>query len=119
MKEKHAMDLEMKYENGIGIIRVKGELDASTAPEFTRFFKDHSRENTMNYVADLQELAYSSGAGIRIFLGLARELRQNQGDLRIGGVQSQVDKIFKLSKFDKIVRIFPTVNEALNSYKTV
>lgn len=112
------MELHMKYEKGIGIILIAGELDAQTAPELTRFFKDHSSENSVNYVADLQDLAYSSSAGIRIFLGLARELRQNNGDLRIGGVQPQVDKIFKLSKFDKIVKIFPTVSEALNSYKT-
>jgi anti-anti-sigma factor len=112
------MNLDMKYENGIGIIRIAGELDANTAPELTNFFKDHSREKAVNFVADLEGLAYSSSAGIRIFLGLARELRQNNGDLRIGAVQPQVDKIFKLSKFDKIVKIFPTVNEALNSYLT-
>ena len=112
------MELDMKYEKGIGILYISGELDAQTAPELTRFFRDHSSDSTVNYVADLQDLAYSSSAGIRIFLGLARELRQNKGDLRIGGVQPQVDKIFKLSKFDKRVKIFPTVSEALNSYKT-
>ena len=112
------MELDMKYEKGIGIIRIAGELDAQTAPELTRLFKEHSLENAVNYVADLQDLAYSSSAGIRVFLGLARELRLNNGDLRMGGVQPQVDKIFKLSKFDKIVKIFPTVSEALNSYKT-
>ena len=112
------MELDIKYEKGIGIIRIAGELDAQTAPELTRFFRDHSAENSVNYVADLQDLAYSSSAGIRIFLGLARELRQNSGDLRLGGVQPQVDKIFKLSKFDKIVKIFPTVTEALNSFKS-
>lgn len=108
----------MSYEKGIGVLCITGELDAQTAPELTRFFKDNASENTLNYVADLQDLAYSSSAGIRVFLGLARELRQNKGDLRIGGVQPQVDKIFKLSKFDKIVKIFPTVSDALNSYKT-
>jgi len=62
------------------------------------------------------ELAYSSSAGIRIFLGMARDSRRNGGDLRIAAVQSQVDKIFKLSKFDRIVKIFPTVNEAIQSF---
>jgi anti-sigma B factor antagonist len=111
------MELDMKYEKGIGVIRIAGELDAQTAPQLTRFFEEHYSENSVNYVADLQDLAYSSSAGIRIFLGLARNLRQNNGDLRIGGVQPQVDKIFKLSKFDKIVKIFPAVSDAVNSYK--
>lgn len=112
------MEMDMKYEKGIGVLRIAGELDAQTAPGLTRFFMDHASESTVDYVADLRSLVYSSSAGIRIFLGLARELRQRGGDLRIGGVQAQVDKIFKLSKFDKIVKIFPTVSEAVNSYKT-
>ena len=112
------MELDLKYENDIGVLRVAGELDASTAPELSRFLKENARENSINYVIDLEELSYSSSAGIRIFLGLARELRLNHGDLRMGGARPQVDKIFKLSKFDKIVKIFPTVSEALNSYKT-
>ena len=111
------MEMKIDYENGIGIISIKGELDAQTAPELQGFFQQHLGEQTLNFIADLHGLAYSSSAGIRIFLGIARETRQKQGDLRIAAVQSQVDKIFKLSKFDKIVRIFDTVEDALESYK--
>ena len=111
------MEITMRSENGIGIVSISGELDSHTAPELTRFFNEQVEEELTNFVADLQGLAYSSSAGIRIFLGLARETRNRKGDLRIASVQPQVDKIFKLSKFDRIVRVFPTVEEAVNSYK--
>ena len=112
------MVFKVNYMNSVGIVSISGELDALTSPQLTQFFNERVSSSCMNYVFDLQELTYSSSAGIRIFLGLARDLRQQNGDLRIGGVQPQVDKIFKLSKFDKIVKIFPTVSDALNSYKT-
>lgn len=112
------MEIRKKMENGIGVISIVGELDSHTAPELTQFFNEQVENSVTRYVADLQGLAYSSSAGIRIFLGLAREARRNKGDLRIAAVQPQVDKIFKLSKFDKIVRMFPTVGEALNSFKS-
>lgn len=112
------MEITMNYTEGIGVIGIGGELDAQTSSELTQFFNKQSKENTLNFVADLGELTYSSSAGIRIFLGMAREARRNGGDFRMAAVQSQVDKIFKLSKFDRIVKIFPTVEEAVESYKS-
>lgn len=111
------MEITMNYRDGVGVIGIGGELDAHTSSELTQFFEKQVTQNTLNFVADLEGLTYSSSAGIRIFLGMAREARRNGGDFRMAAVQSQVDKIFKLSKFDRIVKIFPTVQEAIDSYK--
>lgn len=110
------MDIKINYIDGVGVIAIEGELDAQSSPELTQFFNNQSKESPHNFVADLQGLDYSSSAGIRIFLGMARDSRRHGGDLRIAAVQAQVDKIFKLSKFDRIVKIFPTVQEAIQSY---
>lgn len=109
----------MKDLEGVGVLSVQGELDALTSPELTQFFNTQAADSYMNVVLDLEGLSYSSSAGIRIFLGLARDSRSRGGDLRIAAVQPRVDKIFKLSKFDKIVQIFPSVDEAVQSFKKV
>ena len=111
------LDININYQNEIGIIDLKGELDAKTAPELTAFFNSQLADNKVNFVFDLKELEYSSSAGIRIFLGSARETRKNGGDIRIAEVSPQVGKIFSLSKFDKIVKIFETVDQAVESFK--
>ncbi len=111
------MDIKINYVEGIGVISIGGELDAQSSAELTQFFNKQIGESSQNFVADLQGLAYSSSAGIRIFLGMSRESRRNGGDMRIAAVQPQVDKIFKLSKFDRIVKIFPSVDEAVQSFK--
>ncbi len=110
------MDIQFTDVEGVGVISIKGELDALTSSELTNFFNKEVGESFQNLVADLEGLSYSSSAGIRVFLGLARESRQKGGDLRIAAVQPQVDKIFKLSKFDRIVRVFQTVDEAVKSF---
>ena len=112
------MDIKINYIEEVGVISIGGELDAQTSPELTQFFSKQIAENNWNFVADLQGLSYSSSAGIRIFLGMARESRSHGGDLRIAAVQPQVHKIFKLSKFDRIVKIFPTVDEAIQSFSS-
>jgi len=110
------VEIKIHHVEGVAVISIKGELDAKSSPELTQFFNNQFEEGHVNFVTDLQELKYSSSAGIRIFLGSARDSRQKGGDLRIAAVQPQVDKIFKLSKFDRIVKIFQTVDEAVKSY---
>lgn len=113
------MEINFNSAGDVGVIHVKGELDALSSSELTGFLSDGVKDNYVNLVLDLQELKYSSSAGIRVFLGMAREARQKGGDIRIAAVQPAVEKIFKLSKFDKIVRIFPEVDDAVNSYTKV
>jgi len=109
--------MQIKYVKGMGVLSIGGELDAQSSPELNRFFKEQLEASCLNLVVNLQALKYSSSAGIRVFLGMAREMRHRGGDFRISGVQTQVEKIFKLSKFDKIVKIFPDVDEALASFE--
>lgn len=110
------MEIKVNHKDDVAVISIKGELDAKSSPELTQAFDNQINEGYVNFVADLKELDYSSSAGIRIFLGSARNSRQHGGDLRIAAVQPQVDRIFKLSKFEKIVKIFPSVDEAVTSY---
>lgn len=111
------MEFKLREVEGVGVVSVFGELDALSSPELTRFFNLQAADSYQDVVLDLEGLSYSSSAGIRIFLGLARESRGKGGDLRIASVQPRVDKIFKLSKFDKIVKIFPTVEKAVQSFR--
>jgi len=111
------MEFKMTDLEGVGVLSVEGELDALTSPELTRFYNSQASDRYVNVILDLENLSYSSSAGIRIFLGLARDARSRGGDLRIAAVQAQVEKIFKLSKFDKIVQIYSTMEEAVRSFR--
>ena len=113
------MEITKNHVESVTVIGITGELDAKSSPELTQFINDQLQDGNINLVADLKDLKYSSSAGIRIFLGSAKQLRQDGGDLRIAAVQPQVEKIFKLSRFDRIVKIFPNVEEAVKSYKEV
>lgn len=113
------MELSVKLAENIYVLSLQGELDARTSPQLTRFFHEHIIHEPPQIVADLKGLEYSSSAGIRVFLGMAREARQRGGDLRIAEVGPGVEKVFKLSKFDKIVRIFSSVEDAVDSFKSI
>ena len=104
------------YENGLGVVHIVGELNANTAQEVTNFFSQTVGSSYTNIIVDLSGLAYSSSAGVRALLGAARSTRQNGGDLRIAAVPQSVYRIFELSQFDKIVKVFDTIDDAVASY---
>lgn len=110
------MDINVDYNDKVGLISIKGELDAISSPDLAKVFSDQIAQGYTKFVVDLKDLLYSSSAGIRIFLGSARDARQKGGDLRLAAVQPQVNKIFNLSRFDKVVKIFNTCDEAIHSY---
>jgi len=110
------MEIDLKDINGIAVVSIAGELDALSASELTDFFASRVGDSYINLVTDLESLSYSSSAGIRVFLGLARFFRQKGGDMRIAAIRPPVEKIFKLSKFDRIVKIFPSVEDAIKSF---
>lgn len=112
------MKLSVQQIGAVSVLNISGELDARTAPQVNSFFQDKVASHSTNVVVNLKGLEYSSSAGIRVFLGMAREMRNQGGDLRIAEVDPRVDKVFRLSKFDKIVRIFPAVDDAVQSFQS-
>jgi anti-sigma B factor antagonist len=112
------MKLSVQQIGGVSVLNIGGELDARTAPQVTSFFQEKVASHSTQIVVNLKGLEYSSSAGIRVFLGMAREMRNKGGDLRIAEVDPRVDKVFRLSKFDKIVKIFPAVEDAVNSFQS-
>ena len=110
------MEIIIDHKDDVSIISVTGELDAISSKDLAEVFNNELEKGYVNFVFDLGNLDYSSSAGIRIFLGSARESRQKGGDLRIGSITPQVRKIFDLSKFDKVVKVFETLGEAINSF---
>ena len=56
---------------------------------------------------------YISRVGLRALMLAARRMQQAQGRLLVTGLQSVVAEIFKISRFDRILEIVPTLDAAL------
>jgi anti-sigma B factor antagonist/stage II sporulation protein AA (anti-sigma F factor antagonist) len=64
-------------------------------------------------VLDLSGVDYISSVGLRALMLAARRMQQGQGRLLVTGLQSVVAEIFKISRFDRILDIAPTLAVAL------
>jgi anti-sigma B factor antagonist len=112
--------MEIKHaERGAAfVVSIIGSLDASTSPQLAHLFDEELANGRSNIVADLGSLDYTSSAGLRVLLNATKQARQRGGDLRLASVQEGVHKVLELSGFTSILRFYPDVNAAAESYKS-
>lgn len=110
------MEIKEKQVDGITVVSLAGNIDAMTAPKITEFIQGHIARGNIKLVADLSAVDYTSSAGLRVLLGAIKETRSQSGDLRLTGVQPNVQKVLNLSGFTNILKIFDTLDAAIASY---
>ncbi|MGH8705524.1 MAG: STAS domain-containing protein [Burkholderiales bacterium] len=66
-------------------------------------------------VLDLSGLEYVSSAGLRCFMIAAKQAKAQNGRILIAAMQAVVGEIFRISRFDLVFDVYPTVREALGA----
>ena len=105
---------EKKIENLI-IVSIEGEIDAATGPKLDSFFNEQLSK-TNNLIADFSKVDFISSAGLRVLLGTVKEARRIGGDLRLAKIQEKAYKVFKMSGFIRILKVYPDLETAIKSY---
>ncbi|WP_067051756.1 STAS domain-containing protein [Methanofollis ethanolicus] len=107
------MEMTAERCDGILIIEVGGRLDGYAAEEVKRGIATSLRDDDRSVVIDLAGLAYLSSAGIRVFLGLQKELKVRGGGLAICNVGEYPLQVLAMAGFDRVFTLFPSRAAAL------
>ncbi len=100
----------------ITIIKLKGYLDAHTAPVLENKFNELISNNKYKIVVDFKDLAYISSAGLGVFMAYIEKVRENQGDIKLASMNDKVFNIFDLLGFPLLYEIFKTEEEAIKKF---
>ncbi|HKJ38524.1 MAG TPA: STAS domain-containing protein [Anaerolineales bacterium] len=110
------MEIKDKQVDGVTVLSLDGSIDAITAPEITEFIQAQIAKGNTKLVVDLSGVDYTSSAGLRVLLGAIKETRAQSGDLRLAGIQPDVQKVLTLSGFTNILKTFDSTDAAVASY---
>ena len=99
------------------IVHVAGSVDGLTAEDLQRVFSSEVEAGRKNLVADFAGVDYTSSAGLRVLLATLKQTRSRGGDLRLAAPRQEVSKVLDLSGFTGILRVFPTVDDAVRSFR--
>jgi anti-sigma B factor antagonist len=100
----------------ISILRLKGFLDAHTAPNFEQAIQELIEENRYKIIVSMSDLNYISSAGLGVFMGFIEEIREKEGDIKLSNMTDKVYKVFDLLGFPALYQIFKEETEAENEY---
>jgi len=90
-----------------------GRIDASNAAAAEREILSLLEANGFNLVIDLSSLEYMSSAGLRVLLVAAKTAKKNGGQTIMAAPRPAIAEVFRMSGFDKIMKITATCEAGL------
>lgn len=97
-------------------VRISGYLDSSTFPQLQEHLDNLLKQGSHYYLLDLENLDYISSAGLGVLMGILREVREKEGDLKIINMSEKIARVFDLLGFSRLMKVYPTEAEALDSF---
>jgi anti-sigma B factor antagonist len=110
------MELNIKEDNGVQVIRITGNLDTSTSPEAEGKINEMINDGKDKMVVDLTETGFVSSAGLRVFLSTAKQVTAKGGAVKFCGANEVVQEILDISGFSGILDVKPSLDDALSTF---
>jgi anti-sigma B factor antagonist len=107
---------ENETQSGSVVIRVQGELDATTTPTLLKRCQG-VRDQRKNLVLNLAEVTFIASNGIGGLLAMAEDFRDTGLSLRLASLSASVQSVIKLLNLDRFLAIDDTEVASLSALK--
>jgi anti-sigma B factor antagonist len=112
------MEIIEKKDGDVHGLALNGRFDARSAESVEEKVNEILDGGNYKLVVDLSGVDYISSAGLRVLLAVLRRARKEDGgDVRLAGIQPQVQQVFDIAGFTQLFRIFPSEEKAVESYR--
>ncbi|WP_026692987.1 anti-sigma factor antagonist [Peribacillus kribbensis] len=86
-------------------VKVKGEIDAYTAPKLRETLFPLSEQENVQMVVDLSDVSYMDSTGLGVFVGLFKSVRAHNGEFRLVGLTERLRRLFDITGLADIIDI--------------
>jgi anti-anti-sigma factor len=98
---------------GVAVARLEGRLDLLSAQELKTRLTETIAGGDARLVVDLGGVPFIDSSGLGALISGLKAARQAGGDLRIARPGDQPRTVLQLTTLDRVLRPYPTVEEAL------
>jgi anti-anti-sigma factor len=95
------------------VLTLDGRLDSSTAPDFGKRLAALVERGEGRIIIDFAKLEYVSSAGLAVLLSATKSIRARQGDILLAQVNDRILRVFQMSGFVSLYKMFPSVQDAV------
>ena len=111
------LSVSSREREGVVLLYPSGFINAHTVRIFEEALQRAIGSGCYQIVLSGQGLRYVASAGLGALMGVIEEVRGNGGDIRIAELNETVRNIFEMLGFNHLYRIFPSEQEAVQSFK--
>ena len=115
------MAIEIKnteLSNRLTVLSISGRITALTAPDVKNQVRSLVSNGLIDMIFDLKETVFIDSSGLSAIVSALKQAREAGGALKLAGLQSDVQTIFKITMLDRVFEMYPTVEAAIESIKT-
>jgi len=102
--------------NGVTVIRVEGQLIVGNRQELKTLVQAALEGGAKKFLIDCTETGYIDSSGLGALVTVSKKVREQDGELRIAGLNPDLKSLFELTKLDSLFHIAETPEAALEGF---
>ncbi|MGH7674047.1 MAG: STAS domain-containing protein [Gemmatimonadales bacterium] len=110
------MSFTVKNERGVVTLGVDGQLIVGNRHELKQKVLDALEGGARRFVIDFTQTGYIDSSGLGVLVSLSKKIREQGGELRLAGLNEDLQTLFELTKLDTLFTITRTPQEAVASF---
>ena len=107
------MDIEIVLAGNIARVKLRGRLDTPGVDKIESKFTASVVPDNRNTIVDLRDVSFIASMGLRMFIGIAKQLRRKNARMVLFAPQTQVNEVFHTVMLREIVPIVADEAEAM------
>lgn len=107
------MQIDIGTQDNVIVLNLVGDLVASAAPELKNKVSELLQKKFTHIIIEMNKVNFMDSSGLGICIVCHKMLKAQKGILVLAGAKGEVEKVFKLTKADKMMNITPSKLEAL------
>jgi len=109
-------EFNFRKEGAVGILSIKGSLDAHTTPQFDKQIKSILGKSS-KIIIDMEKVDYIATAGLGVLIASFNDAKSAGGNIVISGMPDKIRHVFETMGFTKVLTIADSVAKALTMLK--
>lgn len=109
------LTIQLENTNGVQLIHVSGPLDSVTHDQFRNQLDPLVNEESARLVLDCTNLTYVNSKGLALLGRYQQICMKNLSFFGVAGLNKRIMKTIELLGLSRIVKIYPTVDEAVEA----
>jgi anti-sigma B factor antagonist len=111
------MDIRFDQDNDIIIVALHGKLETNTVDNLELELEQYMDVHELKVLCDLSAVEYFSSGGMELLLKLAKNIKENHGDIVFCNLPDFVREAFDIVGFNQILTIVDSREEGLSKLR--